>query len=128
MTAMHSERPMLCCDTLESTMRDLQRLIDSTNTQMLSCIAIGRAKLWRMLEIVCHNRGLTAVARRATFPVKSSAPQTITSRSPKGRPFKPAARIFRVEHVEQHERGRPCQQLRVMGCDKKGGKGGGGGM
>ena len=34
----------------------------------------------------------TAVASRATLPVKSSAPHTMTNSSPKGSPLNPAAK------------------------------------
>ena len=37
------------------------------------------------------KKGHTAVANRATLPVKSSAPHTMTNSSPKGRPLNPAA-------------------------------------
>lgn len=38
------------------------------------------------------KKGRTAVASRATLPVKSSAPHTITNSSPKGRPLNPAVK------------------------------------
>ncbi len=50
----------------------------------------------KLHEEKTHVEGCrTAVARRQTFPVKSSAPQTSTNSRPKGRPMKPAVQHHR---------------------------------